>query len=132
MSNSIKRWIALLALLNCIIGPLYFSTVLGAYQNMFPLPFLYFIEIILLGVAGLWLVDQPTHNHWIWALDGVLLAFVVLGVFSIGLLLVPAFLLLSMLALWQTTTNKRWRTALLLPAFALTQTALMLLLIRIP
>lgn len=131
LGERIQRGLALLALLNCVIVPLWFSATLAAYQELFPLPFLYFVEIALTGIAAFWLVYQSDHRHWLWALGGILLAFVVLGSFTIGLFLAPAFLLVSMLAVWQTAAAKRWRAALLLPVGALAQSALMLLVIRL-
>lgn len=103
MNNSpekinVKRlleWIAaLIGAVNCIIVP-------GAFfqsgQTDFPFPFLYFVEIALLGVLVIGFVAARPRlgtrwNALPWVAAGILLAFVILGGFSIGLFLIPAFL----------------------------------------
>lgn len=70
------------------------------WQNLFPFPLLYLIEIIALSfLAILSLIRAEAEGHrpgWmpalIWIAAGGLLAFVVLGGFSIGFYLIPGML----------------------------------------
>jgi hypothetical protein len=88
---SLIRVLAGLAALNCAIVPLFF----GGQRPLFPLPGLYLIEIAALGILGLTalLLVEPVTSFWRavpWVAAGALLAFVILGGFSIGFYLIPA------------------------------------------
>ncbi|MBP6017145.1 MAG: hypothetical protein KA586_10535 [Candidatus Promineofilum sp.] len=94
-SDSLKRgliWIAsLIGTATCILVPLLFSQ--GSQD--FPLPALYFIEIALLGVLvmGYVVFRASFGGRWRalpWVASGIVLAFVILGGFSIGFYLIPA------------------------------------------
>ena len=67
------------------------------FSNLWPLPGLYFLEIILVGMLGLvaCAMNRPagisSWNNIPWIGAGILLAFVALGVATIGLFLIPAF-----------------------------------------
>lgn len=93
------KFIALLAFLgavDCVLVPVLFGAAIQ--QSFFPLPGLYFLEIALLGVVGLvHAMRNPTGEvgggHDIpWGIAGVLLAFNVLGAWTIGLYLIPGTL----------------------------------------
>jgi hypothetical protein len=76
-----------------VIVPLLFAQ----QRPLFPLPGLYILEIIILGILGLTglLLVESRSPFWRavpWAVGGVLLAFVILGGFSIGFFLIPATL----------------------------------------
>lgn len=98
------RGLAVVAAINCVVVPLFFAQ----QRPLFPLPGLYLIEIAVLGVLGLTgvLRVEPNSPFWRrvpWAAAGVLLAFVILGGFSIGFFLIPAtiaFLLAGFLMNW--------------------------------
>jgi hypothetical protein len=89
------EWLAaLVGAVNCIFVPLAFAQNQG---RLFPLPGLYFVEIALLGVLVLVFVAARTglEARWLalpWIAAGIVLAFVILGGFSIGPYLIPAFL----------------------------------------
>lgn len=111
-NNGAKRifeWIAaVIGAINCAVVPMLFIT---GQQPLFPLPGLYFIEIMLLGLAVL-VATAVRPTAWSkpipWIAAGILLAFVILGGFSIGFFLIPAFiafLLVGLLADWQTGGN---------------------------
>lgn len=87
------EWLAaLVGVINCLLVPALF-----AQQNAFPLPALYFLEIALAGASVMALValsrdDKAAGMPIPWIAAGILLAFVILGGFSIGPFLIPAFL----------------------------------------
>jgi hypothetical protein len=72
----------------------------SALENLYPLPLLYFIEILglsFLAILGLnTSVPQSNRSRWTpvlpWIAAGGLLAFVLLGGFSIGFYLIPGML----------------------------------------
>jgi hypothetical protein len=67
-------------------------------QELWPLPGLYFIEIMLLAIygAGSWMVPMNKPSAIMraapWVVGGALVPFVILGVFTIGLFIFPAML----------------------------------------
>jgi hypothetical protein len=99
------RWLewaaAALAALNGLVVAALFAQ---SQPDLLPLPGLYLQEIALLGpllLAGLFF-ERPKWRLWpelAWGTAGVLLAFVVLGMWTIGLFLIPAFCL-CLLAGW--------------------------------
>ena len=131
----IKRlfeWIAaLVGAVNCIYVPL------AVNQWDFPLPSLYFVEIFLLGLMVIVFVAWRTqfNERWYlvpWIAAGIILAFVVLGGFSIGFFLIPAFLafiVVGILADLQSGNSKAAHLAALIIA-ALAQSAVMYVAIR--
>jgi hypothetical protein len=103
------EWIAaVIGALNCAFIPLLFAP---SQPQLFPLPGLYFIEIMVLGLLVL-VATAVRPAAWSkpipWIAAGILLAFVIIGGFSIGFFLIPAFiafLLVGLLAGWQTGGN---------------------------
>lgn len=89
------QWLAaLVGAINCVLVPAVFAQ---SQRPLFPLPGLYFVQIALLGVLVLAFVAARPQlkGRWAalpWLAAGIILAFVILGGFSIGLFLIPAFL----------------------------------------
>ena len=89
------EWLAaLVGAINCVLVPAVFAQ---SQRPLFPLPGLYFVQITLLGVLVLaFVAARPQlRGRWAalpWLAAGVTLAFVILGGFSIGLFLIPAFI----------------------------------------
>lgn len=85
---------AAIGAVNCVLVPLLFAQQGG---SDFPFPFLYFMEIVLVGPFVLiYVATRPGRKaQWQalpWVAAGIMLAFVLLGAFSIGFFLIPAFL----------------------------------------
>ena len=82
--------------------------------NVWPFPALYFIEIIALGIVGF--VGLITRAEGVvcldsvpWGVAGALLAFVILGAWTIGPLLLPAMLAFLIAAIVADMgPNPRW------------------------
>ena len=128
----VLEWLAALAgAITCTIVPLLFARP-GGWD--FPFPGLYFIEIALVGVSVLGYVALRPRLYRVWdaipwSAAGIILAFVILGGFSIGPSLIPtlvAFLAVGILAGMQSGTLAAQRLGILLVA-ALAQGATMLL-----
>jgi hypothetical protein len=93
------------------VAALFASSQASSGADLWPLPGLVFLEVIILGLLGLTAAaSQPgdRHSAWAyvpWAVTGGLAALVVLGGFTIGPYLLPAavcFLVASMIG------AKRW------------------------
>lgn len=86
-------WVlALLGGLTCVLSPFLLTSNQG---GLWPLPALYHIEVVLLGILGLVSVYRahPGAGYWsrvVWSIAGCLLAFVILGAGGLSLYLIPA------------------------------------------
>ena len=97
-ASRVAEWAAaVIGAVNCVLVPLLFAQ---QGSSDFPFPFLYFAEIILVGAFVLIYVATRAGRkaQWRalpWVAAGIMLAFVILGGFSIGFFLIPAFLAFS-------------------------------------
>ncbi len=96
---------SILAALNCIIVVLFFSIAelqypVGELLTIWPFPLLYFIEILIISIlcmVAVGMLNTNSKSLWSaipWICSGFLLAFIVLGAWTIGFFLIPAMLLL--------------------------------------
>jgi hypothetical protein len=97
-TRAIELTLAALAAINCLLVAVLFgnSQAASSPSSLWPFPALYLIEIALAGAAG-WVgaerCERNPTSAWVWLpwiAGGVLLAFVILGAFSIGPFLIPA------------------------------------------
>ena len=90
-SRGLQWLLAFVAALICIFTIAVFAR---AQAEMWPLPALYLLEIALVGLLAVACINvQETWSTWaLWTITGILLAFVILGGFSIGPFLFPALL----------------------------------------
>jgi hypothetical protein len=83
----------------CLIISLRVYQVVGVQQEMWPLPGLYLLEMLIAVVFGaldVWPVDadRSWRSMLAWIVVGLLLGFVVMGAWSIGFLYMPVAVLL--------------------------------------
>jgi len=82
------------------------------FVDLFPLPGLYFLEILALCLASTALILKPSQSKspWLnflpWLCAGVLLAFVILGAWTIGFYLIPAMLAYLIAGILSAVRNK--------------------------
>ncbi len=128
MRNFVINFLAVLGALDCILVPLLFTS---GQQPLFPLPGLYLLEIGLAGSGACWLILQRRAPHAPWIAGGILLAFVILGAWTIGFFLTPALLgFTGAGALWLGKPDKEMLRAFgIFMLAAILQAALMLALI---
>lgn len=136
MNRTVVWSLASLAAVDCLMVAVFFATTqLSPGQpawNLFPLPGLYLLEIAVIGIFTLIAVWKASPK-WFSALSvsaGILLAFFVLGGFSLGPYLLPALLgqvVLVILSAKAYGTSLITHTAFLLGA-AFGQAGVMLLL----
>jgi hypothetical protein len=130
----VERFFTVLAAIACLVISVYFWIVISRQQAMWPLPALYLIEIMGVGIiaGGCAVFDWAFGGIILWIVIGIQTAFVVLAVWSIGLFYVPVvFLLLAAGIVFEMRKRQRVGLHLLLGiAAAATQFGLMLLTIR--
>lgn len=103
--RTFERVLASLALGVCVITIARIWQAVGAYQPLWLLPALYFLEIVALSVLA-WLALVPTQElpsrriAAAWCVVGALSGFVVLGLWSIGLFLAPTVFLFALTTLF--------------------------------
>lgn len=102
--RSLEWALSVLGAINCILIPILFSLSQiqvpdGDLSEIWPLPAIYFLEIITLGIICVIAVAK-NQNHagsfWPgipWICSGILFAFVILGAWTIGFYLIPAMIL---------------------------------------
>ena len=99
--SNIEKIAALLATANCVGVPVWMGMTQlrtgDSWLTLFPFPLLYLIEISLLGILGSISVFMPGRSsgwRWIlWVIMGILISFVILGAWTIGLFLIPGTIL---------------------------------------
>lgn len=130
-----ERILAILGALAClgITIPIWLSV--AANQSMWPLPGLYFIEIVAVSILSALAVVRGLGRAGLasWVAAGILAAFSILGALSVGFFYLPAAIIFGLLALYSDVRQKRPILAHLgLGALAaLAQAALMLALVRL-
>ncbi len=130
-ASRLEKALALAGLAICVVVVILVWAGIGANQPMWPLPGLYFVEVILLAAinAILWAWDAPLREMVNLAAAGVYSVFVVVGLLSIGLLFLPNVLIFAALAVLAGIRMKgnAWRELALYLAAAAVQTILMFL-----
>lgn len=99
------EWVfSVLGAINCILISILFSLSQiqlpgGDLSDIWPLPAIYFLEIITLGIMCVIAVaknQDHAGSFWSgipWICSGILFAFVILGAWTIGFFLIPAMIL---------------------------------------
>ena len=110
-TRSYERFLAVVGAIVCVITCVRIWQVLqldyspGGPQPIWPLPGLYLLEMVAAGLIGAFSVvnakaeQSPIWGAVTWAVAGVLVAFVVMGAWSIGLLFLPAALIFTIVAI---------------------------------
>ncbi len=97
--------LALAASAICLIVCVYVWLVLRAQQPIWPLPGLYLLEMLAVSFLGLWSIGSNEtrlsrlRGFLTWVTVGILFAFVVLGVLSVGFLFAPVAVLFTIAAI---------------------------------
>ena len=138
-TRSRERFLAIIGAASCLVISIRIWQVLSGQQPMWPLPSLYLLEMVAVGFAGtLGILKSDSSQSRLagiltWAAVGVFAAFIVMGAWSIGLLFLPAGVLLLIAAI--LADRRRSLNSVMhlgVAAFAaIIQVALMLAVIRI-
>ena len=133
--HPVQRFLAILGALACLVITVAVWRSVSAYQGMWPLPGLYFIELLALAIFATFasLRGGPSGRIITWAAVGILISFCILGAFSVGFLYLPVALIFAILAVSSTVRQKHAvSTSLAVCLIAgLAQAGLMLAVIRL-
>jgi hypothetical protein len=116
-----ERLLSSLGAITCMIICIRLWSVLGSTQPLWPIPALYFLEMIAASLVGYWGIlrsEQRPGSAITWAAAGVLLAFSGMAGFSVGFYFILTALLLILAALISDIRRKQ-RIGLHLGAFTL-------------
>ena len=128
--SRLERILAILAAVVCLTITLVFWFSISPRQTMWPLPGLYFVEIVSLSFISTFIFvhGDPRGSLMTWVAAGVISAFSFLGALSVGCFYLPVALMFSVISLtWdvQNKQNKPARLGIFLIA-GIVQSALML------
>ena len=107
--SRLERIVAILAAVVCLIITLVFWCRISPYQSMWPLPGLYFIEMVSLGFISTFIFvrGDPRGSLMTWVAAGVISAFSFLGAASVGFFYLPVALIFCVISLIWDVRNKQ-------------------------
>ena len=99
--RNLGRFLASVGAAACLLIVLRIWQVIGAYQEMWPLPALYFLEMVAVSFLGLLagLRGGSSGGLLLWTAVGVLMGFSFMAMFSVGIFFVPIALIFGVVAL---------------------------------
>ena len=106
--HPIERLAAVFCAAACIVITILVWRSVSSSQNTWPFPALYFLELMLLGMAVALAFLRPSQSRAVVAMaaSGVLAAFSMLGAWTVGLVYVPAALAALIAGLAAEVRNK--------------------------
>jgi hypothetical protein len=111
--SRLERILAILAAVVCLAITLVFWFTISPYQTMWPLPGLYFVEIVSLSFISTFIFvrGDPRGSLMTWVAAGVISAFSFLGALSVGCFYLPVALMYSVMSLTWDVRNKQNKPA---------------------
>jgi hypothetical protein len=130
-----ERILAFIGAVICLIVTIIIWWSISAQQSMWPLPGLYFMEIVALSnmSAFLFIRGNARDKILIWGAVGAIIGFSILGALSVGFFYLPVALIFAFISITSDVRNKQ-RIAMHLGVCviaAVVQAALMLAAIRL-
>ena len=109
MVSRLERILAILAAVVCLTITLVFWFSLSTYQSMWPLPGLYFVEMVSLSFISTFIFVRGDRRGSLitWPVAGVMSAFSFLGAFSVGFFYLPIALIFGVISLTWDLRNKK-------------------------
>jgi len=109
MVSRLERILAILATVVCLTITLVFWFSISPYQSMWPLPGLYFVEMVSLSFISTFIFVRrdPRGSLMTWVATGVISAFSFLGAASVGCFYLPVALMFSVISLTWDVRNKQ-------------------------
>ena len=104
-----ERFLAILAAVLCLIITIVFWWSISSYQALWPLPALYFIEIVTLSIlsAFMFVRGDPFVQFLTCGTAGVIGVFSVLAAFSVGFFYFPFALIFAIISITSDVRNKK-------------------------
>jgi len=111
--SRLERVLAILAAVVCLTITLVFWFTISPYQSMWPLPGLYFVEMVSLSFIStlIFVRGEPRGSLMTWVAAGVMTAFSFLGAASVGFFYLPVAGMFSVISLTWDVRNKQNRPA---------------------
>lgn len=133
-TTPLEKLLAVLGAVICLTVTVIIWWSISAYQGIWPLPGLYFIELVALSMLStvVFIYGRRRIRIIPWISAGVCMAFAILGAFSVGPFYLPVAVIFAVISIISDIRNKQSLPAHLgiCLAAALIQAALMLLVIR--
>jgi hypothetical protein len=104
-THKLERSLTVIGIVLCLIACVLVWLVFSAQQSMWPLPDLYLLEMIVASIIGTWGIWgnesrlSPLRGILTWVVVGILFAFVVMGILSVGFLFAPVAVLFVIAAI---------------------------------
>ena len=104
-----ERVLATLAAVLCLTITILLWLSVSAYQAMWPIPALYFIEIVTLSIisAFMFVRGDPRGPFLTWGAAGVIGVFSILAAFSVGFFYFPFALVFAIISITSDVRNKK-------------------------
>lgn len=115
ITSPLERFLAILGAVVCLIITILFWLSVSTYQTMWPLPGLYFIEMVALSIisAFIFVRGDPRDQFITWGAAGVITVFSILGALSVGFFYLPVALIFAVISVTSAVRNKQRITAYL-------------------
>ena len=133
-TTPLEKLLAIFATVVCLTVTVIIWWSISAHQSIWPLPGLYFIELVTLSLIStvVFVYSRGRIRVIPWIAVGIFMAFAILGAFSVGFFYLPVVLIFAVISIISDIRNKQPLPSHLgiCLAAALVQAALMLLVIR--
>jgi hypothetical protein len=108
-TSPLERFLAILAVVACLTITILLWWSVSANQTMWPLPGLYFIEMVALSIisAFIFVRGDLREQFIVWGAAGVIGAFSILGSLSVGFFYLPVALIFTVIAIRSDLRNKQ-------------------------
>ena len=109
ITSPFERFLAILGAVVCLIITIVIWVSVSANQNMWPLPALYFIEMVVLSIisAFIFIRGDPRDQFITWGTAGALSTFSFLGALSVGFFYLPIALIFATISVTSNVRNKQ-------------------------
>jgi hypothetical protein len=104
-----ERILAFIGAVICLIVTIIIWWSISAQQSMWPLPGLYFMEIVALSSmsAFLFIRGNARDKILIWGAVGAIIGFSILGALSVGFFYIPVALIFAFISITSDVRNKQ-------------------------
>jgi len=108
-TSPLERFLAILAAVVCLLITILFWLSVRVHQTMWPLPSLYFIEMVTLSLLStfIFIRGDPRDQFIMWGAAGVISAFSILGALSVGFSYLPVALIFTVISIRSDVRNKQ-------------------------
>lgn len=108
-THPLERFFAIVGAVACLTITILIWWSISTYQDMWPLPDLYFIEMVVLSIisAFMFIRGNARDKILIWGAVGIFSGFSILGAFSVGFFYLPVALIFAVISVTSDVRNKQ-------------------------